>query len=299
MNKQIIRITVCAAIALTAMTACSSDDATSQEGQGKQPILLSTSMQTRAGQSIQNVQFEKGQEINVQITAQDNKTKYDQLTYYTSDNAGTIVPKTGVYPYYPTNKAKVNIRAIYPTGYMKATSFSVRNPQTSKADYMASDLMFASLTDVETPTTETTHTLDFKHKMVKVQVNLTAEGGVELQGSQVKLLNVKTQTTFNSTTGVVSEVGTGSTTDMIISTNGKVGCAAIIVPQSVESGYLIEIVLANNDILNYRTAQTMTFESGKKYTFNIKVIESDITVSTSVSDWDYESETDVTDRVQL
>lgn len=279
--------------------ACSSDDTLPLTEQSLQPILFSTSLQTRAGQNIQNTMFEKGQEINVQITAKDNKTKYDLLTYFVSDNNGTVAPKTGVYPYYPTNKAKVNVRAIYPKGYMSATEFIVRNPQTAKADYMASDLMFASLSDLDTPETETTQTLDFKHKMVKIQVNLTAEGGVELQNSRVKLLNVKTQTDFNATTGEVSEEGKGSVSDMIISNNGKVGCAAIIVPQTVESGYLIEIVLANNDILNYRTAQTTTFESGKKYTYNIKVIESDIAVSTSVSDWEYDPDTDVSERVKL
>ena len=65
-------------------------------------------------------------------------------------------------------------------------------------------------------------------------------------------------------------------------------------PQVVPSGYLLEIVLANNDILHYKTVQDMIFESGKVYTFNVDVIESDITVRTEVTPWDTDSDGDGT-----
>ena len=70
-----------------------------------------------------------------------------------------------------------------------------------------------------------------------------------------------------------------------MSNDGSVGSAAIIVPQTVPSGVLIEVKLANNDIVNYKLTQTMTFESGKKYTYNIKVIEETLQVDYSVEDW--------------
>lgn len=288
--------------ALLGLSACSSDaDEPRSAADGRVPILLSASPQvTRAGQGIQNQHFDLGEEFDVQITAQNGRTTYDQLAYYISDaDNGSATPKKGVYPYYPTDKSPVNIVAVYPTGYMKLGEFSVQNPQDTKDAYKKSDLMLATLADVATPDTETTHELNFKHMLCKVQVNLTGEGGVNLDGSLVTLIGVKTQTSFNAKTGTVSATGQGTNTDILMSKDGSVPCAAIVVPQSVPSGYLLQIVLANNDILNYRTVQSTVYESGKVYTYNVKVIESDITVSTTVSDWDYDADTDTEEYARM
>ena len=63
-------------------------------------------------------------------------------------------------------------------------------------------------------------------------------------------------------------------------------------------GYLLEIVLANNDVLHYKTVQDIIFDTGKVYTFNVKVIESNISVSTTVSEWDTTPD-DVEERLKL
>ena len=288
------------AFALSAITACSSDGNDTQNAEERVPILISASAtdvqtSTRAGQNIQNDKFEEDQDIDVQITSQDNMTGYDLLTYYTSDDEGTMLPKKGVFPYYPVNGAKVDIRAIYPKGKMNTSSFTVENPQVTKPAYMASDLMFAKKTDVEKSTTAVQ--LTFEHKMSKILVNLTGEGGVNLSNSVVTLLGVKTSVEFNPTTGVVGNA-TGSATDIQMTADGAVPSACIIVPQVVPSGYLLEILLENNDVLHYKTVQDMIFESGKKYTFNVTVIESNISVSTTVSDWD-KTPADVEERLKL
>jgi len=299
MNKYIIKQFAAACVALAALTACSSDNNTQQQvSEERLPILLSASPQgaeTRAGQGIQNTQFEEGQEIDVQITSQDNMTGYDMLTYYTSDDQGNMVPKKGVFPYYPVNKAKVDIRAIYPKGKMNASSFTIEYPQVTKSAYQASDLMFAQVTDIS-PSSNAVP-LTFTHKMSKVMVNLTGEGGVNLTNSVVTLLGVKRVVAFNALTGVVG-AASGATCNIQMTSDGGVPSACIIVPQSVPRGYLMEILLQNNDVLYYRTVQDMVFESGKKYTFNVKVIESNISVKTSVSDWNTEPE-DVEQPLQL
>ncbi len=279
--KTRIILSVFAALAL--LSGCSSD---ADQRDERIPILLSADGDTRAAQSLQNTQFRKGQTLDVQITSQDNMTGYDQLSYFASDNGGTLQPSKGVFPFYPTNGSKVDIRAIYPSGYMKASSFAVQTPsQVSNDSYMASDLMFAKVTDVE-PSSSTV-ILNFQHKMTKIQVNLSGEGGVVLTNSSVKLLGVKTQTSFNAQTGEVSvENATGSNSDIRMTNDGSQGCAAIIVPQKKSSGYLLEIVLQNNDVLHYKTVQDIIFDTGKVYTFNVKVIESNISVSTTVADWD-------------
>ena len=297
------RIFITAFAALALLSGCNSDDkqqASSQNDDGRIPILLSAGVgdDTRAGQGIQNTKFKKGQTMDIQITSKDNMTGYDMLTYFASDNAGTLQPSKGVYPYYPTNGANIDIRAIYPTGYMNSNNFSVTKlNQTGQESYMASDLMFAKLEDVEKTTSAVP--LVFHHLMSKICVNLTGEGGVVLTNSTVKLLNVMTETTFNPQTGEVdfnNAVGS-SAGNILMTNNGAQGCAAIIVPQKKNSGFLLEIVLQNNDVLHYKTVQDIIFESGKVYTFNVTVIESNISVNTTVAPWD--TTTDVQEDLKL
>ena len=296
------RILLSAFAALVLLSGCNSDDkqqATSQNDDGRVPILLSSGIggDTRASQGLQNTQFRKNQMMDVQITSQDNMTGYDMLTYFASDNAGTLQPLKGVFPFYRTNGSPVNIRAIYPSGYMNSNNFSVTKISQEDADsYMASDLMFAKVEGVTTQSTAVQ--LTFRHLMAKIQVNLTGEGGVTLTNSTVKLLGVKTETTFNPQTGEVSVANaTGASSNILMTTNGAQGCAAIIVPQSKPSGFLLEIGLQNNDVLHYKTVQNIVFEPGKVYTFNVKVIESDISVSTTVTPW--EATEDVDEHLNL
>ena len=297
------RIFITALAALALLSGCNSEDkqqTQAQETDERVPILLSAGLDddTRASQGIQNTQFKKGQTMDVQITSKDNMTGYDMLTYFASDNAGTLQPSKGVYPYYPTNGANVDIRAIYPTGYMNKNDFSVTKlNQTGQEAYMASDLMFAKVEDVARANTSVP--LIFHHLMSKICVNLTGEGGVVLTNSTVKLLNVKTETTYSALTGVVNvdDAKESSESDILMTNNGAQGCAAIIVPQTKHSGYLLEIVLQNNDVLHYKTVQDIIFESGKVYTFNVTVIESNISVETTVTPWD--TTTDVEERLKL
>ncbi|MBO5591588.1 MAG: fimbrillin family protein [Prevotella sp.] len=296
-----IKILAAAAVTLMTLAACSSDGDNTSSTEGRLPILLSANADaqiTRAGTDLQNTQFKKGKNIDVQITSRDNLTGYDLLTYFTSDNAGTLQPSRGVFPYYPVNQSHVDIRAVYPTGYMNASQFSVQTiSQTSSDAYMNSDLMFAKVEDVA-PSSEVVQ-LTFEHKMTKIVVSLTGEGGVNLTGSTVKLLGVKTATAFNPQTGEVTTAGaTGSASDITMTNDGAEPSAAIIVPQVKPSGYLLEIVLANNDVLHYKTVQDIIFDTGKVYTFNVKVIESNISVSTTVSEWDTTPE-DVEERLKL
>ena len=143
------KIILSAFAVLALLSGCNSEgehQSQSQTDDGRIPILLSAGTESRASQGLQNTQFRKNQTLDVQITSQDNMTGYDQLTYFASDNTGTLQPLKGVFPYYPTNGSAVDIRAIYPTGYMNSNNFAVTKiSQTSPEAYMASDLMFAKV----------------------------------------------------------------------------------------------------------------------------------------------------------
>ena len=275
------------ASALLAFMACSSDDAQTSpaaEAEGRIPILLSGGfgVETRSSQELQNDWFDVGRLMDVLIDSKDGLTTYDSQQYKVNDTQGKLMPVSGAYPYYPINGSGVDIRAIYPVGYSSASSFTVEQTQTDDNSYTKSDLMFASAS-VDVAQTAAVP-LTFYHKMTKICVNLTATGDVDLAGSIVKLLDLRTTVNFDPYTGAVGEA-TGNKKTMTISENGIEDCAAVIVPQVFPGGYLIEVRLANNDILNYRSVQTIPFESGKKYIYNIEVTESGIKVASKVEPW--------------
>ncbi len=273
-------------VALLAFAACSSDDG--EQTDGRIPIKLTSSnaemdVVTRSAQNLQNDKFKVNEQLDVLITSKDGNTTYDPQVYKVNSLQGQLVPLSGTYPYYPINGAGVDVRAIYPKGYTSATQFTVQATQTDDASYMNSDLMFATASIDNAQSTAVP--LTFYHKLTKICVNLTATGSVDLDGSIVKLLNLYTTAEFNPNTGVVTPATGGTKTSITLSENGVEPCAAIIVPQTFSNGYFIEIRLANNDILNWRSTQTIPFEGGHVYTYNIEVTESNIKVTSTVEPW--------------
>ena len=287
-----------AATLLLALAACSSDNS-EERPDSRIPIKLTSSnaemeLVTRSSQELQNDGFDVNEQLDVIIEAKDGLTTYDPQIYKVNSLQGQLVPISNTYSYFPINGSGIDIRAIYPKGYTSATQFTVETTQTDDNSYKKSDLMFASKS-VDVAQSEAVP-LTFYHKLTKIQVNLTATGSVDLNGSIVKLLNLYTTAGFDPATGTVGEPS-GNKTNITMSNNGSEPCAAIIVPQSFSNGYLIEIRLANNDILNWRSTQTIPFEGGKVYTYNIEVTESNIKVTSIVEPWI--TTTDISGRPRL
>ncbi|MBQ8712709.1 MAG: fimbrillin family protein [Prevotella sp.] len=280
-----------AAVAPLTFLACSSDDTApaTAEATGT-PILLSSSVGdvTRAATNIQNDKLDQKTVVDVQIVDKNDKgtgapTTYDLLKYQVTDAGGTLSPVKKINPYYPTSGSKVDIYAVYPEGNLDVGYFEIQPTQLGKDAYKASDLMFAKVEDQEAQ--QGAVKLNFKHLMSKVVVKLIkGPNGENIKKSTVNLLNIATKINLAGR-GQLGTVDEASRSTIQMSTDGSVTSAAIIVPQSVPKGVLIEVLLANNDIVNYETVQDVPFESGKVYTYNITVVESKLQVKTEVKDW--------------
>ena len=289
---------ILAGILLT-LTACSSDDSAND---GRVPINLQANVlavNTRAAQDIQNTVFEKNEELNVYITenipvgGQAGASYNGKYEYKVSDDAGSLKPMSLSSPYYPMNTNHIAITAVYPKRMTNAAvqDFTVRDDQFAKSDYKASDLMFSNnITDQEK--TGSPLTLEFKHKLCKININLEmyhAEGesadNSPLDGARVILKDVCRTCSFNGRTGVVDEPSNSG--EVIVTTNGRDASSAIIVPQTITSRAFFRIEMANKDILNYYLPMTVNFESGKAYTFNIQVKQDGVEVNSfTVESWD-------------
>ena len=285
---------------LLTMTACSSDG-TSENNGPQIPINLQTEVvPTRAAQTIQNDKFEKNEELNVYIyevipsDGQAGASYNDKYEYKVSDDNGSLKPMALSSPYYPINTNHININAVYPKSMTNATvqSFTVKSDQYAKSDYKASDLMFSNnITDQEK--TGSPLTLEFNHKLCKINVNLEmyhAEGesadNSPLDAARVILKDVYRTCSFNGRTGAVSEHTNSG--DILVTSNGRNASSAIIVPQTITSRAFIRIEMSSNkDVMNYYLPMTVNFESGKAYTFNIQVKQDGVEVgSFTVTDWD-------------
>ena len=184
-------------------------------------------------------------------------------------------------PYYPAGAQNIDIVAYYPA--TAGTSFSVATDQTADADYKASDLMFASVSN-QAKQSEAVN-LAFSHKMTKLNVNITAGQGVNSITS-VSVLNVKPTVSFDQATGAVG-AASGETVSIAMSNNG-----AAIIPAQTISGGLLSIVTDKGTAI-YSVA-SKEFAAGQLYTLNITVNLRAVGTTTEITGWTSEGTVNVT-----
>lgn len=290
-----------AAVATMTLAACSNDD-NANVPDGAMPIQLRASLlsiDTRAGQDIQNEKFDKNEELNIyikEIVPPQGKAgaSYSTLAYVyrvTDPENGTLAPSALSSPYYPINQNHVSITSLYPNTVQNVNGqwFSVKPGQGTLANYKASDLMVSkNLSDQEFSSSPVQ--LQYRHMLCKINVNLSMyhEEGQEvdntpLKNSEIILKNVKRKIYYTQTDDELSDATDEG--DVTVTNDGFYKSSAIIVPQTIQARNFIRIQVGK-DILNYTLPMPVTFESGKVYTFNITVKQDGLVVqSFDTEDW--------------
>lgn len=270
-----------AAAALTVLTACSSDDSSIENNEGRVPVKLSytniDAAETRAAQNLNEGTFASGESVKVRVS-NTGTGEWSDYTFTTGDAGAMTAPATP--PYYPAGSTNIDIVAYYPAD--AGESFSVATNQTADDDYKASDLMFASVTDQAKQAAAVN--LAFSHKMAKLNVNITAGQGVTSITS-VSLLNVKPTVTFDRATGAVGEA-TGTATSIAMSNNG----AALIPAQTIDGGLLS--IETDKGTATY-SVSNKAFVAGKLYTMNITVNLRAVGTTTTITGWTSEGTVNV------
>lgn len=286
-----------AAAASVMLTACSSDESTTDEAQ----IRLTTKnivAETRsAAQDLQLTQFANGENVGVFLVENvsgtptltgTNVTSYTQPLSYTADGSGNL---TNV-QYWPSDGNGLFIYGIYPasaaTAYnAEGVTFTVQADQSSDANYMASDLMTGAPTSNPVARVSTPVALTFTHLLTKVNINLTAGLGFtasDLTSATVSILGLKPTTTFSMQSTAVT-AASGDATDIIAGTGATT--SAIIIPgQSVaaETNF-IKVSCAGGNYF-YKMGTATTFGASSVYTYNLTVNKTGLTLSTaSITAW--------------
>ena len=258
------------AIAALMMAACTQKEYPVEE---RTPVALQyttvDATETRAAQNLNEGTFASGESVTVRIS---NAGAGEWTDYaFTTGAAGTMSPASTV-PYYPAGAQNIDIVAYYPS--TAGTSFSVQADQTADADYKASDLMFASVTNQAKQPDAVN--LAFTHKMAKINVNIVAGTGVGSITS-VSLLNVKPTISFNQATGAVGSAS-GDATTIAMTNNG----AAVIPAQTINGGLLS--IVTDKGTATY-TVASKEFAAAQQYTLNITVNLRAIGTTTAITGW--------------
>ena len=251
------------------------------------------------------------QEENETTTPSDSRitispviTRATEVNFETGDKIGVTIIQNGDFVYaenqlmafndgvfagdllwYPEGNDKSQIVAYYP--YREGntpTSFSVEADQTT--GYGASDLMAASNKDV-LPTVNTI-TMNFKHLLTKLVINVTKE--VEANITSIALKgSIPTATLDLAALTVTADANVAATniTAQVVEANKTY--RALIVPQTV--ALTLEVATSDGKTLSQKLTST-TLAQGGQYSVNIRVLPDDIEVKLigDIENWTDEGE---------
>lgn len=245
------------------VAACSEEDDLRQ-GIAGEGITFTSSVMSRAtdtsfeaedaiGVSMYTESGFVGNATNVQYTTTDGRgfTSTNPMTWGAAGSAGTVGFK-GVYPY----KADAVADGIY--------SFTLATGEG--ASLSDNDVMYSSKTDIAVGTKNVD--LTFKHKLVKVVMQVYDQNRKLLPGATVKINNQQTSGTLNLADGTVTSTSTADATlDFASNPDVEGEYQTIVMPSAPTQGRVITITYNNVD---YPCPVDMyAFDSGSKMIFSV------------------------------
>lgn len=245
------------------VTACSEEDDLRQ-GIAGEGITFTSSVMSRAtdtsfepsdaiGVSMYTESGFVGNATNVQYTTADGRgfTSTNPMTWGAAGSAETVDFK-GVYPY----KADAVANGKYSFTLATGEGASLSN----------NDVMYSSMTGI-TPGTKNVD-LTFKHKLVKVVMQVYDQNRNPLPDATVKINNQQISGTLNLADGTVTSTGTADAT-LNFASNSEVSgeYQTIVMPSAATQGRVITITYNNVD---YPCPVDMyAFDSGSKMIFSV------------------------------
>ena len=280
-------------LAVAAMSASCIGDLSDQFGQGeggKLPINISVA-QSRAN----DVAFENGDQLGLYVVNH-NASGAGTLKSYNNhvDNmrftlSSTWTPDENIY--WLDNSTKADFYAYYPYGTpanVNAYAFSVKNDQSSEADYWASDFLWGKRSSVS-PTAEAV-AIETEHLFSNALIYVVAGEGVSEESLaaadiEVKVCNVKTSATIDLATG--DAVANGSSAEIKPWNTGSY-YRAMIVPQVVSSNSKLLSVKINGE--EYAHYTDIEFKRNTRHKITVTVTSADspsnrFSVNFTIKEW--------------
>ncbi len=280
---------------------------------------------TRAYTPTQSTAVADGQTIYAWADDHVNKTNSsdhtgdiaDYLKGWTLTSSGSSL--TGSKQYYSAAGNNLDVYAVHGTfnnavtegsiawaAFTSGLTHTVAAAQNTGTGYLDSDLLYAVALNLARQSTP--HTLTFKHLLSKIEVNVISGGGLtaaDLSNVKVEVVNVQptaavTLSKTDATASTVTASGTPVTIEakMTYDAAGSVvvgGVAkpapafaeAIVVPQTYATGSLLQVTLYSGatPIVLTTPPAGYTFDSGKRYIYNLTVSANELKLQGIITDW--------------
>lgn len=209
--------------------------------------------------------WEAGDEIGVYMQNAASASGYQKINvkYANSDgNPNTFTSETPIE--YSGNESTVNFMAVYPFSASVTSgnyTFTLGNEGLSK-----NDIMYASTTSVEAGTQNVT--LEFKHKLTKIVLQLKDESGNSVTGASITIDKQRVNGTLDVATGNVSATDDYTSTLQFAESDGTY--EAIVIPDEGYAGRSVLITTSDNKKYSYPVGD-IAFSGATKYTFPVSL----------------------------
>lgn len=209
--------------------------------------------------------WEAGDEIGVYMQNAASASGYQKINvkYANSDgNLNTFTSETPIE--YSGNESTVNFMAVYPFSASVTSgnyTFTLGDEGLSK-----NDIMYASTTSVEAGTQDVT--LEFKHKLTKIVLQLKDEDGNSVKGASITIDKQRVNGTLDVATGNVSATDDYTSTLQFAGSDGTY--EAIVIPDEGCEGRSVLITTSDNKKYSYPVGD-IAFSGATKYTFPVSL----------------------------
>ena len=274
-------------------TACSEEDDLRQ-GIAGEGITFTSSVMSRAT----DTSFEAGDTIGVSMYTESGFVGNATNVQYTTTN-GTAFTSTNPMTWGAAggSAATVDFKGVYPykAGAVADGIYSFTLATGKGASLSDNDVMYSSTTDVAVGSKNVN--LTFKHKLVKVVMQVYDQNRNPLPGATVKINNQQTSGTLKLADGTVtSTAAADATLDFASNPDVEGEYQTIVMPSAATQGRVITITYKNVD---YPCPVDMyAFDSGKKVIFSATLNPDGtvspgktVIVSANVKDWEKEKVT--------
>ena len=285
-TKQFLSVAL-AAIALA--SSCKKDDYRNQPGSNGSEVKFSSSIVGQPATKASGTQWDANDEIGVfmkQGTGLSNVLSANKK-YVTSGNGNFAATGDDVINY-PESGA-VDFIAYYP--YAAAVADNALSIDVSnQADLAKIDVMYSD--NAKNLTQESgVAKLEFAHKLAKIDLNVTAGTGVtSLTGLTTVFNAVNTTSTLDLATGTVAEgAKAANVSAKVTAATDAHTVEAILIPGAYANKEVVFTVGAST--FTWTLPAEATYESGKKYAYNISLRETVtgpqviVTGEATITDW--------------
>ena len=246
------------------------------------PIVLTTTVGgsgTRAAADVQSAQLASSSVVNVCFTDGNVVSSAGAAMTSTTGTAnGTGALTLTDNPRLKAGETQCGVTAYSPQTVTTTTaSFTVQTDQSTDANYRSSDLLVAEATAVRSADAATA-ALRFSHRMAKVQITVSAGGGLRTIKS-VRLKQMLPTATLAAGSATVTAAG-GTATDVVMMSGGTgstATCAAVVPPlQTIAAGTAFLAVETDLGTVSYALSQAQRLEAGAVYSLTLEPSRSDL-----------------------